>query len=152
MKASTYLRIASVLTLVHAVMHTIGGVFGAPPPGPASVAAAAMKANEFYVLGHVRSYWVFYRGMGLGITISLTMETVAFWVLASMAKRDAARLRPLFLVFLVGYLAFAVNSQVYFFFGPVVGEILIAACMGMAWITAKPPAALLEAGQTATAI
>src|SRR5260370_37856418 len=33
MKPVLFLRIASILTFVHAVGHTLGGVFGTPPPG-----------------------------------------------------------------------------------------------------------------------
>jgi hypothetical protein len=32
-KPVVFLRIASVLTLIHAVLHTIGGVFGSVDPG-----------------------------------------------------------------------------------------------------------------------
>ena len=47
MKPVIYLRAASLLTLLHAVLHTIGGVFGKPEPGPLQTAVAAMKANQF---------------------------------------------------------------------------------------------------------
>ena len=33
MKPVLYLRIASILTLIHSILHTIGGVFGKPPSG-----------------------------------------------------------------------------------------------------------------------
>jgi hypothetical protein len=150
MKSAVYLRIASVLTLVHAVLHTIGGVFGAVPPGPASVAAAAMKSNQFMALGMSRNYWEFYRGMGLGVTIFLAVEAVAFWMLASVAKRDAVALRPVLAVFMVGYLALAVNSYLYFFLAPVIVETLIAACLGFACIAAGKQVAERQASTTAT--
>jgi hypothetical protein len=137
MKPWTYLRIASVLTLVHSVMHTIGGVFGPMPPGPASVAEAAMKANRFQFMGASRTFWEFHRGLGLAVTIFLTAEGLVFWLLGSLAKRDAAALRPVLIVFLLGYLAFAVDSMVFFFALPVVFEALIALCIGLALASAK---------------
>ena len=133
-----FLRIAAVLTFIHAVLHTVGGVFGSVGPGPASVAAAAMKANQFLVIGHMRSYWNFYRGLGLTVTICLTAEAVLFWQLGSLAKTDGRRLRPILITFLIAYAVLAVNSNAYFFFGPVVAEILIAACLGAALFSAKP--------------
>jgi hypothetical protein len=139
-----YLRIASVLTLIHAVLHTVGGVFGAVPPGPASVAAAAMKANQFMALGMSRNFWEFYRGMGLCVSIFLTVEAAAFWALGSVAKRDAVALRPVLAAFIVGYLALAVNSYLYFFFAPVIVEVLIAVCLGLAIISAKRAASVVE--------
>ncbi len=51
MKPVIFLRIASVLTLIHAVLHTIGGVFGSADPGPATVAVTAMKLNTFALVG-----------------------------------------------------------------------------------------------------
>ena len=132
------LRIASVLTFIHAVLHTVGGVFGSAGPGPASVAVAAMKTNQFLVIGHMRSYWDFYRGLGLTVTICLTAEAILFWQLGSLAKTDGRRLRPILITFMVAYAVLAVNSNVYFFFGPVVAEILIAACLGVAIFSAKP--------------
>lgn len=94
MKPVIFLRIASVLTLIHSVLHTLGGVFGKPGPGVATSVAAAMRAR-FQVFGVTRSYSDFYMGMGLGVTIFLTMDALLLWILASMAKDDAPRLRPL---------------------------------------------------------
>ena len=140
MKPVIFLRVASILTLIHAVLHTIGGVFGHIDPGAASVAVEAMKVNTFPLMGHTRSFWDFYRGMGIGVSISLTVEGVAFWLLGSLARHDAARLRPILATSAVGYLALSVNSYTYFFLGPVITEILIAACLLFAISTAKTQA------------
>jgi hypothetical protein len=140
MKPVLFLRVASILTLIHAVLHTIGGVFGHIDPGAASVAVEAMKVNTFPLMGHTRSFWDFYRGMGIGVSISLTVEGVAFWLLGSLARHDAARLRPILATFAIGYLALSVNSYTYFFLGPVIAEILIAACLLFAIFTAKTQA------------
>ena len=137
MKPVVFLRIASVLTLIHSVLHTVGGVFGKPAPGLAAATEAAMKANQFVVFGLTRTYFDFYRGMGLGITISLTAEAIVFWQLGALAKTHAVRLRPAIATFMVAYLVFAVNSYAYFFLAPVIVEALIAACLGMAIVTAK---------------
>jgi hypothetical protein len=137
MKPVLFLRIASVLTLIHAVLHTIGGVFGKVGPGPAAVAVEAMKTNQFLLMGNMRSFWDFYHGLGLGVTISLTAEAIVFWQLGTLAKTDALRLRPIVATFLLAYLALAVNSYTYFFPGPVIAEIVIVLCLGMAIVTAR---------------
>jgi hypothetical protein len=136
-KPVVLLRTASVLTFIHAVLHTIGGVFGKIDPGPAAVAVQAMRVNQFLLLGHVRRFWDFYRGLGLGATISLTAESIFFWQLASLAKTDAQRLQPILITFAVAYSAFSLNSYTYFFIAPVIAEILIAACLVGAMVTAK---------------
>ncbi|MGD0829944.1 MAG: hypothetical protein ABR907_03305 [Terracidiphilus sp.] len=136
-KPVVFLRMAAVLTFIHAILHTIGGVFGHADPGPATVAVQAMKINQFLFMGHLRSFWEFYRGLGLGATISLTSESIAFWQLASLAKTNARHLRPILITFAVAYSAPAVNSYTYFFMAPVIVEIMIAVCLGMAIVTAK---------------
>jgi hypothetical protein len=82
MNAKTSLRIAAVLTLIHSILHTIGGVFGKPVPGPAEQAVAAMKVNHFVLMGSLRSYWDFFVGFGLAISIFLITDAVVFWLLA----------------------------------------------------------------------
>ena len=117
MRPVIFLRIASVLTLIHAVLHTIGGVFGGAAPGVQQATVAVMKANQFAVMGAMRSYWDFYMGLGLVVSVFLAMEAVVFWQLGSLAKTDALRLRPVLATFLIGYLGAAVVSNRYFFAG-----------------------------------
>ena len=131
MRSVIFLRIASVLTFVHALLHTIGGVFGSAAPGLQQATVATMKANEFAVMGAMRSYWDFYRGFGLMISVFLTLEAIVFWQLSSLAKTDSLRLRPVLATFLIGYLGAAVVSYRYFFAAPVITEILIALCLGL---------------------
>jgi hypothetical protein len=95
MRPVIFLRIASVLTFLHAALHTIGGVFGGAAPGIQQATVAVMKANEFVAMGVTRSYWDFYRGMGLAVSVFLTVEAIVFWQLSSLAKTDALRLRPI---------------------------------------------------------
>jgi hypothetical protein len=137
MKPTFFLRVAAVLTLIHAILHTIGGVFGKPEPGAAEAAVAAMQANHFLVMGVHRTYADFYSGMGLAVSIFLTIEAVVFWQLSSLAKNQAQRLRPILAAFLIAYLALTLNSYLYFFLPPVITEVLIALCLGMAILTAK---------------
>jgi hypothetical protein len=137
MKPRLFLRIASILTLVHSALHTVGGVFSKPEPGVGEATYAVMQSNYFHVLGVTRSYADFYRGFGLAITLFLTAEGVVFWLLASLAKKHPLELRPILLVFMLAYVVFAVISQTYFFMGPVIAELLIAACLLGAIMTAK---------------
>lgn len=137
MKTVIYIRIAAALTFVHAVLHTIGGVFGSVSPGPEAVAVAAMKSNQFAVMGSMRTFWDFYMGMGLAATLSLTLEAIVLWMLASLARSHADQLRPILIVFALSYLVFAMISYRYFFFGPVIAELLIALCLVAATISAR---------------
>lgn len=138
MKSALFLRIASGLLLLQCVLHTIGGVLSAPEPGAQQTAVTAMKTITFPVMGLTRSFWDFHIGFGLGISISMLLEGVVLWQLSSMAKADAARLRPIMATFLIGYLLLGVNAYVFFFPPPVIAEVLIVLCLGMAIWTARP--------------
>ena len=139
MKTSLYLRIASVLTFLHALLHTAGGVFGKQTPGAQQMVASVMKANAFPVMGGtVRTFWEFYLGMGLAVSVFLTLESIIFWQLSVLAKRESQQLRPLLATFLAGYVGLALVSARFFFAPPVITEILIAACLGVAFWKAGP--------------
>lgn len=136
-KPDLFLRLAAILTFIHAVLHTIGGVFGKPGPGPATIAVDAMKVNSFIFMGATRTYWDFNRGLGLAVAIFLVAEAIVFWQLASIARSDARPLRPVLITFAVAYLALAANSYFYFFFAPVIVELVIAGLLALAIISAS---------------
>ena len=140
MRPVLFLRIASVLTLIHAALHTIGGVFGKTPPNVQPV-VATMQDHQFMAMGVMRTMWDFHMGLGLAVSVFLTVEGIVFWQLGSLAKTDASRLRPILTTFLVGYLGVAVVSYQYFFAGPVITEILIALCLALAIAGARQTAA-----------
>ena len=138
MRAAVWLRVASVLTFVHAALHTVGGVFGKVAPGAEQTAVDAMKGNVFLAMGVTRTMWDFYRGMGLAVTIFLTLAAVVLWQMAVLAKTEIFPVvRPVLGAFVLGFLLMAVVSWQYFFAGPLVAELLIAACVGMAMIPAR---------------
>jgi len=137
MRTVLYLRIASVLTFIHAVLHTIGGVFGKVAPGAQQAVVTTMQVNQFQLMGVTRTFWDFHMGLGLGASVSMTVEAIVFWQLSSLAKSDASRLRPVIATFLVGFLGIAVVSYLYFFAAPVITEILIALCLGLAIASAR---------------
>jgi hypothetical protein len=138
MKPVLFMRLASALTFLHAVGHTIGGVFGKQEPGVQEATVAVMKAGQFQVMGLTRSFWDFYMGLSVGVSITLVVEAIVFWQLGSLAKADASRLRPILATFLAGYLALAVNSYRYLIAPPMIGELLIVVCLGLAILTSRP--------------
>jgi hypothetical protein len=138
MSPTVLLRIASMLTFLHAALHTIGGVFGKVTVNAEQTAVDAMKGNAFVAMGVTRTMWDFYRGMGLAVTVLLTLAAVVLWQLSVIAKTELLPLlRPVFGAFLLGFLLMAVVSWQYFFAAPVVTEVLIAVCLGMAMVPAR---------------
>src|SRR3978361_656224 len=79
---------ATGLTALHAVLHTVGGVLG-KPSGPAQeTTVALMKATGYDALRVSRSYWDFFFGYGLFVSIVFLAETVIFWQLSSIVQTN----------------------------------------------------------------
>ena len=139
MKPPLFLRIASVLTFIHCVLHTIGGVFSPPSHGAEEIAVIdAMKSHRFDVLGSMRSYWDFFFGYGLFVALGLLIAAILFWQLSGFARNNAAFVRPIVALFFCNYVIMAIVSWRYFFIAPAITELLIAACLGISFIALKP--------------
>ena len=137
MSSTLFLRIASVLTLIHCAGHTIGGVFGKPKNGAEEIAVIeTMKAHQFNVMGSMRAYWDFFFGYGLVVTVTLLIQGVLFWQLGSLIKTNPAAAKPVVALFCVNFLLMSVIVFKYFFLGAGVLELLIATCLAAAFFTA----------------
>ena len=142
MKPTLFLRIASVLTLIHCILHTVGGVLSAPRHGAEEVSVIeTMKSHRFDMMGSMRSYWDFFFGYGLVVTIALFVQAVLFWQLSTLAKKNPSCTRSILVLFLLNYLAVAIVSWNYFFVAPAVTELLIAACLASALAMPAPSSA-----------
>ena len=136
MKTSTLLRIAAVITFLYFAGHT-AGIPWTPGEGPADAAVIeAMKSDHFQVLGVSRTYWDFYFGWGLMISVLFLLLAILLWQLGGLAKTDAPRLRPIIAMFLLAFITNAVLGWIYFFAIPAVMSILIAICLAAAFTTA----------------
>ena len=138
MRTTLYLRIASVLAIVHAILHTIGGVLSKPSHGAPEIAVIeAMKSRSFNVMGSMRTYWDFFYGYGWLLGLALLVEGILFWQLATIAKTNAAPIRPIIMLFCINFVVTTVIAWKYFFIAPAVTEILIAAFLAAAYFAAS---------------
>jgi hypothetical protein len=135
MNPSRLLRIASILTLFFAAGHTIGGLSFWSPAGETEV-LRAMRSFHFDAGGVNRTYLDFYLGFGYILSVYLLLQAVAFWQLASIAKSDAFRIRPLIGSFVLASIASAALSWRFIFVVPVVCSAAIAVCLGLAFYVA----------------
>jgi K+ transporter len=95
-----------------------------------------MKAHVFNVMGSMRSYWDFNFGYGLSVTLTLFIQSVLFWQLAIMSKTNAAWTKPIVALFFFNFFIMTFVAWRYFFIAPAVTELLIAACLAAAYLTA----------------
>jgi hypothetical protein len=98
-----------------------------------------MRSFHFDAAGTSRTYLDFYLGFGYTITVYLIMQVVALWQLATIAKSNAQSVRPLIGLFLLTSVASAALSWRFIFVIPVVSNLAIAVCLGLAlYATWKP--------------
>jgi hypothetical protein len=110
-----------------------------PHHGPDEIAVIeAMKSHTFNFAGSIHSYWDFYYGYGLFAAFNLLIETGLFWQLATLAKTEPARTRPIVALFALSNLGYGLLCWKYFFITPIVPDIAVAICLGFAFLAAKP--------------
>jgi len=133
MKPSILLRIASIITLLYFAGHT-SGMPWTPGVGPGEMPVIeAMKSHSFDTMGSARTYWDFYIGFGVIISVYMLLQAVVLWQLATLAKSDAARLRPIIASFFVAFVVNAILAWKYFFAIPVVMTVVIAIVLALAF-------------------
>src|SRR5258708_6222978 len=139
MKAATLLRVASILAAVQFCAHTAMFTTYAPKHGAEEIAVVeAMRTHRFSFGGFERSYWDFYFGYGLMSAFSVFLEIVLFWQLAALATTDAPRVRPIVALFIFANFVHAALCMRYFFLTPIVPDLAIAGCLGLALVAARP--------------
>jgi hypothetical protein len=136
MKTTLLVRIASVLTFIHAALHE-SGQHGAPSPGPEATAVAAMKLNSFPVFGVTRTFWDFYRGLSTIATLMMVLVAVLLWMLGDLARKDGPAARPMIAALAFAFLVMSLIAYKFLVPPPVYMELVIAALLGFAAIGAK---------------
>jgi hypothetical protein len=131
LKASNLLRVGSILSLLLAIGHTSGGLSLWSPAGDTEV-LRAMKSFHFDAGGVSRTYLDFFLGFGYILSVYLVMQAVILWQMASLAKSDTRRLRPLIGSLLFASIASAALSVHFIFWIPFVSNAAIAACLALA--------------------
>ena len=97
MTTTLFLRIASVISLIFTLGHAAGGLKKWSPMGNNEV-LRAMTAVRFDTMGANRSYLDFYMGFGWSIAVTMVMQTVLLWLMASIARTDPGSVRPMIVV------------------------------------------------------
>ncbi len=140
MNTTLFLRIASIISLLFAAGHILGGMQSWSPPGETEV-LRAMRTFRFDAEGSSRTYLDFYLGFGHMISVYLLLQAALLWQLAAIARADALRVRPSIASFFLASVASAFLSWKFIFAVPVVFSVVLAACLGAAFVTSRRGAA-----------
>ena len=137
MKAFHFVRIAAVLTLLYCAGHTIGMPWTPYTNPEAMPILEAMKNHSFEAEGFKGTYWDLYFGFGLIISAFLLVQAAVLWQVASLARTDALRVRPIVVSFLIAFIINAALSWKYFFVVPVVMSGVISLCLAISLVLAS---------------
>ncbi len=138
MKAKWMYRIASVLLILFAAGHTLGFRQILPSWGVDTL-VASMKTIRFDVQGFSRTYYDFYLGFGLFVSVLQLFAALVCWQLGLL---EAATLRSLSLLrwsMVICFLGVSYLSWQYFFMVPIVFSLAITLFLVLgAWLANKP--------------
>jgi hypothetical protein len=129
--SSMMLRAASIITLLFAAGHTLGGLQSWSPAGETDV-FREMRSFRFDADGVSRTYWDFYIGFGLMISVFMLAQSAVLWQLAGISRSDAASVRPILGVLLLSAVAIAALAWRFFFTVPLVMALAITFSLGLA--------------------
>lgn len=131
-----WLRISSVIALLFAAGHTLGGRKYWSPMGENSV-LNAMRETRFQTMGVCRSYLDFYMGFGYSLSVTGFMLAILLWQLASIARTDATGVRPMIAVIVLATIASGVIAWRLILPIPALFSLVLAATLTAAFIVAR---------------
>ena len=135
MKASWLYRAASILLLLFAAGHTLGFRQIDPKWGVDSL-VQSMKTIHFNANGSDRTYWDFFVGFGLFVTVLMVFASIVAWQLGGLPAGTLAQVRIVAWGFVVCFGLVVYLSWRYFFSIPIIFSIAILLCLAAAaWVS-----------------
>ena len=97
-----------------------------------------MQGYRVPVMGFLRTYWEFYRGFSVYITVLLATLMVLAWQLGTLSRRNPREALPLAITLLLACVGQTIVSFIYFFGAPMVMSTLATICAAVgAALTAR---------------
>jgi hypothetical protein len=131
MRASLLYRISSILLVLFAIDHTVG-FSQIDPAWHVDSLVESMKSVHFNVNGSERTYWDFFFGFGLFVTVLMLFASSVAWQLGGLPPSTLAAMRASAWGFAISFAVIAWLSWRYFFIIPLVFSIVIFLCLAAA--------------------
>jgi hypothetical protein len=134
MGASLLYRISSGLLVLFALGHTIG-FRRVDPRWNVDGVVNGMRSVSFDVQGLHRTYWDFFSGFGLFVSVFLVFAAILAWQFGSMSRERLSAIPIQRWSFAICFVFIAVLTWRYFFVAPGVFSTLVAlGLVGAAWL------------------
>src|SRR5215831_3600987 len=131
MRATLWYRIAAVLLILFAAVHTIGTLTFTPPTPEGAAVRDAMN-NVHLVPGTPYTYGHFYKGLSLSITAYLLFFALIAWHMSNMAANQPEAIGALGWVFCAMHVATVIVAAIYIAWAPAISSGVVGACLGWA--------------------
>jgi hypothetical protein len=132
MNAARLYKLASILLLLFGVGHT-SGLYRHQDFGPeGNQVFDAMHAVHIQVMGRTHTFWDFYLGFGLLVSVLFFFTGVWAWQLGALCDRQREAVKALAWPFFLCQAVVAVLCCTNFFLVPIVFGIAIASVSGLA--------------------
>jgi len=136
MTTTLWLRISSVITVLFAAGHALGGRKHWSPMGENAV-LSAMRDTHFQTMGVNRSYLDFYTAFGWSLAVAQLMLAVLLWQLASLARTKAMAVKPMIAVIAIAMAATGVIAWQLLFPLPALFSLVLVASLVVAFTTTR---------------
>jgi len=134
MRAFLLYRISSGLLVLFALGHTVG-FRRVDARWNANSVVNSMRSTSFEVQGFNRSYWDFFSGFGLFVSVFLIFAAILAWQFGSMSPERLLAIPVERWSFAICFVLIAALTWRYFFVAPGVFSTLVAlALVGAAWL------------------
>ena len=128
MKPTIWFRALAVVLAIFTFGHTVGTRHAITTAPQEAAVIAAMQGYRVPVMGFLRTYWEFYRGFSVYISVLLATLMVLAWQLGTLSRRNPQATLPLAVTMLLACVSQVIVSFIYFFGGPMVTSTLAAIC------------------------
>ena len=136
MTTAVLLRAASVVSMVFAIGHSLGGLKRWSPIGETDM-LIAMRMYRFDTMGVNRSYLDFYLGFGWSLAVAMLLQSVLLWQLAALARANPAPVRPMIAAFAIATLASTIIAWQFILPVPVLFSAALLVVLAMAYVRAR---------------
>ena len=128
MKPAIWFRALAIVLGFFTLGHTVGTRHAITTAPREAAVIAAMQSYRVPVMGFERTYWEFYRGFSVSISVLLATLMVIAWQLGTLSRRDPRGALPLAITVLVVCAAQLVVSFAYFFTAPIITCLVAVVC------------------------
>ena len=131
MRAALLYRIACILLLILAMGHAIG-FHQIDPKWDIGPMIQSMRSIHFNAHGSDRTFWDFFIGCGLFVTVLMVLASIILWQLGGLSPETLARMRLTVWGFVVCFAVLVYLSWRYLFLVPLIESAAIFLCLGLA--------------------